>query len=269
MILVMTTVGYGEIYPETVFGRLFTIITCIIGQFFVNLIIASLTGITSLSSEEEDAYNEITKTEQIDKENRRTSILLIQRWLKYSHAFKTQQKPFQRKIELLFFIEKIKHSRNLILNRNPQLDDAIKDLSLMTLGFIQTNANTMVPLKDDVMKSIIDIRCKQVTVDQKALEYYDVTMKMNSYICMTNRMAKIHIKRIDKLKMYFSSDGQKNKHIKTSDYLKEFMASRDPWIKFKEEMDIQKKNYLKEKQAKEKKAELRKQIEKELNKKKD
>jgi hypothetical protein len=34
----MTTVGYGEIYPVTDFGRLFTIISAIVGIFINSLL---------------------------------------------------------------------------------------------------------------------------------------------------------------------------------------------------------------------------------------
>ena len=56
MILTMTTVGYGEIFPVTPGGRIFTIIACIIGVFMVSLIMAKLTELIDLDSGQSEAY---------------------------------------------------------------------------------------------------------------------------------------------------------------------------------------------------------------------
>lgn len=95
-----------------------------------------------------------------------------------------------------------------------------------------------------ILELICDIRNRQVQVDQKALEMYDITLKLNSFLCMTNRMGKNQpLKKIDRLKMFFSSDGQKNKHVRSVLYLQEFMNSREPLINFFHEVEQQKKKF--------------------------
>lgn len=42
MIISMTTVGYGDITPETNLGRVFTVIACFAGNFIIQLITISL-----------------------------------------------------------------------------------------------------------------------------------------------------------------------------------------------------------------------------------
>jgi voltage-gated potassium channel Kch len=56
MILTMTTVGYGDIFPVTTAGRITTIIACIWGMFVVSMIIVTLTNIIMLTKEEDAAY---------------------------------------------------------------------------------------------------------------------------------------------------------------------------------------------------------------------
>lgn len=117
----------------------------------------------------------------------------------------------------------------LIEHYNPQLEDAIRSLFSAVNGFIKTCVAKLVPFKgagfngeDDtsIVDLVIDIRKNQVDVDKKALELYDISMKLNSFLCMTNRMGKNQpLKKIDRLKMYFSSDGQKNKHVRSVLYL--------------------------------------------------
>lgn len=99
-------------------------------------------------------------------------------------------------------------------------------------------------MKTKVLKTIDEIRKKQMEVDKKALEMYDITLKLTSFVCMTNRMGKNqHLKSIDRLRMYFSSDGQKNKHVRSVIYLQEFMKCREPLIKFLGEVEDQKKKF--------------------------
>jgi septal ring factor EnvC (AmiA/AmiB activator) len=108
-------------------------------------------------------------------------------------------------------------------------------------------------MKTHVLNTICDIRENQVDVDKKALEMYDITLKLTSFIAMTNRMGKNQqLKSIDRLRMFFSSDGQKNKHVRSVIYLQEFMRCREPLIKFFGEVEDSKKkfNVIQEKKKK-------------------
>lgn len=62
--MTMTTVGYGDIFPITSGGRVFTIIACIIGTFVVSLIISQLTSLIALEPDQEAAYDEIMNEEK-------------------------------------------------------------------------------------------------------------------------------------------------------------------------------------------------------------
>lgn len=99
-------------------------------------------------------------------------------------------------------------------------------------------------MSEEVLKSVWDIRMNQIDVDKRALEMYDITLKLTSFVCMTNRMGKNQqLKSIDRLRMFFSSDGQKNKHVKSFIYLQEFMRCREPLIKFIGEVEDFKRKF--------------------------
>ena len=135
-------------------------------------------------------------------------------------------------------------SPRLLEHLNPQLKESVDSLANTTLGFIKSCATTLEPMKTKILNTICDIREKQVEVDKKALEMYDITLKLTSFVCMTNRMGKNQqLKSIDRLRMFFSSDGQKNKHVKSVIYLQEFMRCREPLIKFLGEVEDQKKKF--------------------------
>ncbi len=85
MILTMTTVGYGDIYPITPGGRVFTIMACIIGVFVVSLIISQLTALIELEPAQMSAYEAIMEEEQ----SKNKSQLLdkrVQLFIKYKIA---------------------------------------------------------------------------------------------------------------------------------------------------------------------------------------
>ena len=63
----MTTVGYGDYYPKTISGRLFSFIIFIWGIFFISVAFVSLINIIQLSINEQNALNIIKKLLTIKK----------------------------------------------------------------------------------------------------------------------------------------------------------------------------------------------------------
>jgi len=49
----MTTVGYGDFYARTHFGRIISFLCCIWGVFVVSLMVVTLNNVLSMSSAEE------------------------------------------------------------------------------------------------------------------------------------------------------------------------------------------------------------------------
>lgn len=57
----MTTVGYGDFYPKTHFGRIFIIFACIIGVYSISMMMIFMTQKSVLSEGEQKAYKLITR----------------------------------------------------------------------------------------------------------------------------------------------------------------------------------------------------------------
>lgn len=56
VIITLTTVGYGDYYPKTNFGRFIGIITAFWGVFFVSLFVVALTNTLDLEESEQRAF---------------------------------------------------------------------------------------------------------------------------------------------------------------------------------------------------------------------
>ena len=63
----MTTVGYGDFSPKTQFGRAITIMTCLVGVYFVSIMMVFMTNKSLKSEGEEKAYKLITRLKYRDK----------------------------------------------------------------------------------------------------------------------------------------------------------------------------------------------------------
>lgn len=62
----MTTVGYGDYFPQSHLGRFIGVVSCVIGLLLVSLIVVSLGQISAFNSQEEKAYYIIKKVSAVD-----------------------------------------------------------------------------------------------------------------------------------------------------------------------------------------------------------
>jgi len=131
--------------------------------------------------------------------------------------------------------------------------DSIKTLSETTVTFISKSAERVDPLRALTNTAIPAIRAKQVAIDQRAVELYDITMKVSSYLCNSNRMgAQQSIRSIDRQKRYFSGEGIKGRQINSVNYVQEYMMARQPLISLFSDIESAKGGYrgLKERRGK-------------------
>ena len=54
-IITMTTVGYGDLYPRTIFGRVIDVILVVWGTFIVSLMVVVLTNTLNMDQSEKRA----------------------------------------------------------------------------------------------------------------------------------------------------------------------------------------------------------------------
>jgi potassium intermediate/small conductance calcium-activated channel subfamily N protein 2 len=61
VIITLTSVGYGEFYPKTLFGRMIGILICFWGVFIVSFFVVTVTQLLKFEGGEEKSYELLLK----------------------------------------------------------------------------------------------------------------------------------------------------------------------------------------------------------------
>jgi hypothetical protein len=93
--LSMTTVGYGDITPNTEFGRFFTIIGCFFGVFLVSLVVVSVSSYLNITGAELNAYKVLEKSYLIEERKKKA----VKSVLNYFKSRKSLKKLSKKDIE--------------------------------------------------------------------------------------------------------------------------------------------------------------------------
>jgi hypothetical protein len=83
LFVTQTTVGYGDIIPQTHLGRLFIMLTCILGTFLVSYFVISTASLTVLESAESQFMGVLIAKYDISKQLKPSATVTIQRWWRY------------------------------------------------------------------------------------------------------------------------------------------------------------------------------------------
>ncbi len=244
MILTMTTVGYGEVYPVTVMGRIFTIIACIWGSFCMSMVIVTLTGVIQFSPEEETSYNEINNVDQetIKKAREEAAIVIQAAWryvmskgdVKRHIPPANFQTRLRTRLEFVAIVKRSKYKRLNITNANPQLGTIINELEVKVNGFLEKGMKNLSLYKNSIAKQVGEIRQNQYMMDAKILKMYDVTMRLNSFVIAANKGEDIEGAQFNKNKQLYNHKGQLMPRNAVKELLALFKDARRPADSFYE-----------------------------------
>ena len=96
VVLVMTTVGYGELFPKTHSGRAVCVITAFFGVFLVSLMVVTLTSSSEFSKYQKQAYDILHRLKIKDKMKRFGTSAIVQ-WFRVAKARVKLKIAIQRK----------------------------------------------------------------------------------------------------------------------------------------------------------------------------
>ena len=245
MILTMTTVGYGEIYPVTIFGRIFTIIACIWGMFNMSMIIVTLTGIVKHSPEQLQSFQEICNQDPdaVRKIKNEATVVIQLAWKHFlargipgNPKFPTANSKIILKTRLEFtsIARRYKYKRLNVVNANPQLSSIIIDLKHRVNNFLESGMKNLNIYRTEITKQVGQMRANQYQMDAKMLKMYDVTMKLNSFLVACNRGEVIEGKNFNKNKNLYTHRRAKMQNSSVKEFLALFKDARVPVDSFYE-----------------------------------
>ena len=203
----MTTVGYGDFYPKTHFGRIIVIFSCVVGIYFTSMMMIFLTKKSILNESELKSYKLITRLKI------RYQLKDINSYIVY-HGFKMfiikkiyqSDQINQKQFEIKYNYEK----RNIMnmIEKNKFLFEKIK-----TFDIIPTKDQ----LYDIVERIIIEIKDinNEVSILQKInnsfLSYTDTQVVMIKYLKKCIQNTKLMLDLIDKKPKDFGELSKYNK----------------------------------------------------------
>ena len=133
-VLIMSTVGYGEIFPRTHSGRFITVFSSFFGLFLVSLMLITMTLSSEFSRPEKQAYDILYRL-QIKKKIRILSIELIQ--IFYKSRLHKKRNRLTRKMSNRYSKKMLKSSEIKVLNADDKMTEKIKQIRALKLLFYQ------------------------------------------------------------------------------------------------------------------------------------
>jgi potassium intermediate/small conductance calcium-activated channel subfamily N protein 2 len=91
VMLTMTTVGYGDFFPRTHFGRFVAVLACIWGIFLISLMVVTLTNFLLFSNEESRSFHYINRVKSLEDSKKFARLYIkaqLERFLYYRRAKK-------------------------------------------------------------------------------------------------------------------------------------------------------------------------------------
>jgi hypothetical protein len=240
----MTTVGYGEIFPVTIYGRMFTILASIIGTFVMSLVIVTLTNLIELSNEEEEAYNILCQTMDTRDRFKIEAVEFIQIWTRYLYVT-NRPMPIKVKlkyrIELLLMKNRFKYKRLSVSHSDLQIGDAIEELNEKLELFFKNSRQKFSVFKTNVTQRCGHLRDLQCRIDTLCVRSYDTVQRICSFMKSADEL--VHLKKysevddlvgvkIDMTKKVHQRE-VRGENVKTSDFwIKQMLNSKKDMVEF-------------------------------------
>lgn len=104
----MTTIGYGDIFPTTYFGRLIAILACIFGTFILSLLVVFLNNSISFDEIEKHVYNKVVEEQSNPISLKKEAMSLVSSLLRYNYLKKNR--PSDSALDRLYLWIEMKYN---------------------------------------------------------------------------------------------------------------------------------------------------------------
>lgn len=242
MMITILTVGYGDFYARTVFGRIITIITAFGGTFLLSMLVATFSSIFTFSESEFSICLLINRTGDM-KDKEKFSCDLVTEFFHLKKIMK-EYKEVSDKINSNNYNSTDKDKNNTNNNTNntdgPQLSEITKVLKKEKYlkSKIHTSKSELVNKNFKLRKTLEKIK-ESYRVAEGSNDYftYQTTQIQNTLEQLTSKFAELS-QRFEKLDLKVDNDSVKNeiKKVNTiNNHIQKFsgMFSFDSDLRFK------------------------------------
>lgn len=214
IIQTITTVGYGDAYPRTHFGRSVTAFTCIIGIFLLSLLTLSLSKYIQFTPDENKAYLTIKQKKQ-EKEIKQRAHSVIYTFLQINKLKKIKSKEEESKLastKRLVFEEKLKSNVLKSEKENKMKMQVKTKKEIERIGRLTSQFVLLAKLKKDIS----NFRLEDKT-SSKYSPLDEILLKMRKKL--NNDLSKLEM-NINQLTIFNNQFSElKNNHMKNEERL--------------------------------------------------
>lgn len=160
VVVTMTTIGYGDIYPTTYFGRIVATLTCIFGTLILSLLVVFTNNSINLDHVERNVYQRIVESRADPDYMRREATKLLGTVLRYNLLRKKHKDSGNNLLGLYLWIEMKYDSKRFKIKR-------------ITSKRQEKNIDELIGDFSDVMDTSVK------PLQEKVVEYHQMKSKVN------------------------------------------------------------------------------------------
>ncbi|CDW81468.1 small-conductance calcium-activated potassium channel protein [Stylonychia lemnae] len=160
VIITMTTVGYGDIYPQTHFGRFFGVISCLIGMLLVSYLVVGMNSLFDFTPQEQRAYGKLKKLTATDYAMQKAANVI-------KTAFKISKNRKKRLHKKFIYFLLLKKHISLFKNENKIAHSRLLPTDQMIKNLEEKLRTDLHELRDNIFElANFEERCEQIRIDQ-------------------------------------------------------------------------------------------------------
>jgi len=193
----MTTVGYGDFYPKTQVGRFITIIACIVGVYFVSMMMVFMTQKSMLNTNEFKAFKLLTRLKRRKEIANYRALMIHQALLMYKYKLKYNEDQENIEYKKKYYEEK----RNIITG----IEEVKQELKIIKSFDIIPTQEHLFDISERIKTNISEIKHHLESlafVNEILLNYTDSQIEIAKYLKNNCYATKLLYNTIEKKRLF-------------------------------------------------------------------